>query len=71
MEFKILTDRLFIDYKSNVINSPLDKIDSIIKVEIPVDYFEFCKSISSVYSSKIEGEDIDFDSCFKHTLNLY
>ena len=35
-------------------------------VEIPVDYFEFNKSISSVYSSKIEGEDIDFDSYFKH-----
>jgi Fic family protein len=66
MEFKILTDRLFIAYKSNVINSPLDKIDSLKKVEIPVDYFEFYKSISSVYSSKIEGEDIDFDSYYKH-----
>ena len=66
MEFKILTDRLFIDYKSKVIDSPLDKIDSVKKVEIPVDYFEFYKSISSVYSSKIEGEDIDFDSYYKH-----
>lgn len=34
--------------------------------EIPVDYFEFYNSVSSVYSSKIEGEDIDFDSFFKH-----
>ena len=66
MEFKILTDRLFIDYKSEVIDSPLDKIDNLKKVEIPVDYFEFYKSISSVYSSKIEGEDIDFDSYYKH-----
>ncbi len=66
MEFKILTDRLFIDYKSKVIDSPLDKIDRLKKVEIPVDYFEFYKSISSVYSSKIEGEDIDFDSYYKH-----
>lgn len=66
MEFKILTDRLFIDYKSKVIDSPLDKIDNLKKVEIPVDYFEFYKSISSVYSSKIEGEDIDFDSYYKH-----
>ena len=66
MEFKILTDRLFIDYKSKVIDSPLDKIDHIKKVEIPVDYFEFYKSVSSVYSSKIEGEDIDFDSYYKH-----
>ena len=66
MEFKILTDRLFIDYKSKVIDSPLDKIDNLKKVEIPVDYFEFYKSVSSVYSSKIEGEDIDFDSYYKH-----
>ena len=66
MEFKILTDRLFIDYKSKVIDSPLNKIDNLKKVEIPVDYFEFYKSISSVYSSKIEGEDIDFDSYYKH-----
>lgn len=66
MEFKILTDRLYIDYRSNVINSPLDKIDSLEKVEMPVDYFEFYKSVSSVYSSKIEGEDIDFDSFYKH-----
>ena len=66
MEFKILTDRLIIDYKSKVIDSPLDKIDNLKKVEIPVDYFEYYKSISSVYSSKIEGEDIDFDSYFKH-----
>lgn len=66
MDFKILTDRLLFDYKSKVIDSPLDKIDSLKKVEMPVDYFEFYKSISSVYSSKIEGEDIDFDSYFKH-----
>jgi len=66
MEFKILTDRLFINYKSKVIDSPLDQIDNLKKVEIPVDYFEFYKSISSVYSSKIEGEDIDFDSYYKH-----
>ena len=66
MDFKILTDRLFIDYKGKVIESPLDKIDNLKKVEIPVDYFEFYKSVSSVYSSKIEGEDIDFDSYYKH-----
>jgi hypothetical protein len=34
--------------------------------KLPVDYFEFYNSISSVYSSKIEGENIDFDSFFKH-----
>jgi len=35
-------------------------------LEIPVDYFKFYTSVSSVYSSKIEGEEIDFDSYFKY-----
>jgi Fic family protein len=66
MEFKILTDKLLDDYKKAVMTSPLDKIDKIKNIEMPVDYFQFYKSVSSVYSSKIEGEDIDFDSYFKH-----
>jgi len=66
MNFKILTDKLIHDYTKVVKESPLDKIDNLKKIEIPVDYFQFYKSVSSVYSSKIEGEDIDFDSFFKH-----
>ena len=37
-----------------------------IKKQLPVDYFQFYNSISSVYSSKIEGENIDYDSYFKY-----
>ena len=66
MDFKILTDKLLDDYTKAVKESPLDKINKIKKLEMPVDYFQFYKSVSSVYSSKIEGEDIDFDSYFKH-----
>ncbi|HBS85548.1 MAG: hypothetical protein A2W91_17205 [Bacteroidetes bacterium GWF2_38_335] len=66
MIFKILTDKLLDDFTKSVTESPLDKIDKIKKSEIPVDYFQFYKSVSSVYSSKIEGEDIDFDSYYKH-----
>ncbi len=66
MNFKILTDKLLNDYTKAVKESPLDKIDKIKKTEMPVDYFQFYKSVSSVYSSKIEGENIDFDSYFKH-----
>ncbi|MEM7552053.1 MAG: Fic family protein [Bacteroidota bacterium] len=66
MDFKILTSELLDSYAKAVKESPLDKIDRLKKVDMPVDYFEFYKSISSVYSSKIEGEDIDFDSYFKH-----
>lgn len=66
MEFKLLTSLLLDDFTSEVNESPLDKLNRVEKVEMPVDYFQFYKSVSSVYSSKIEGEDIDFDSYFKH-----
>ena len=66
MEFKILTSHLLADFTKKLIESPLDTLGRVEKVEIIVDYFQFYKSVSSVYSSKIEGEDIDFDSYFKH-----
>lgn len=66
MDFAILTDRLLEAFTEAVRESPLDKIGEIKKLDMAVDYFQFYKSVSSVYSSKIEGEDIDFDSYFKH-----
>jgi len=66
MELKILTSQLLNAYTNFVKESPLDKLDNLKKVEMQVDYFQFYKSVSSVYSSKIEGEEIDFDSFFKH-----
>lgn len=66
MDFKILTDRLLDEYRNAVKESPLEKLGKIQKTGMQVDYFLFYKSVSSVYSSKIEGEDIDFDSYFKH-----
>lgn len=66
MNFKILTDKLLDDYRKAVEESPLHTMEKSKKYEMPVDYFQFYKSVSSVYSSKIEGEDIDFDSYFKH-----
>jgi Fic family protein len=66
MEFKILTYQLLDSFVKAVKEPPLDKLNRIKQIEMPVDYFQFYKSVSSVYSSKIEGEDIDFDSYFKH-----
>lgn len=66
MSFKILTSELLVEFTMQVNESPLSKLDKIPKLELPVDYFKFYKSAASVYSSKIEGEDIDFDSYFKH-----
>jgi len=66
MDFRVLTDELLADYTASVIESPLIAIGNLINRPVPVDYFEFYKSVSSVYSSRIEGEEIDFDSYFKH-----
>ncbi len=64
-EFKILTDIMLEDYMKLVAELPLEKLKEK-RTDVPVDYFQFYKSVSSVYSSKIEGENIDFDSFFKH-----
>ena len=66
MNFKLLTSDLIDQSIEAVKISPLEKLDNVKKIEMPVDYFQFYKSVSSVYSSKIEGEDIEFDSFFKH-----
>ena len=66
MNLRILFSDLLDEFTSIVKDSPLDKLQRIKRIEIPVDYFQFYRSVSSVYSSKIEGEDIDFDSYYKH-----
>lgn len=66
MSFKILTSELLVEFTLKVSETPINKLNRIKKLELPVDYFQFYKSVSSVYSAKIEGEDIDFDSYFKH-----
>ncbi len=66
MDLKIIKIDLLDKFKSNIDFNPLEIIRLLGKDDIPVDYFQFYKSVSSVYSSKIEGEDIDFDSYFKH-----
>ncbi|MEX2594224.1 MAG: hypothetical protein WD426_15735 [Anditalea sp.] len=62
----MLKSNLLEEYSNAVKESPLEKLDKIKKIDMPVDYFQFYKSVSSVYSSKIEGENIEFDSFFKH-----
>ncbi len=66
MSFEMLTSELLVEFTLKVKESPINRLNRMPKPELPVDYFQFYKSVSSVYSSKIEGEDIDFDSFFKH-----
>jgi len=57
---------MLLEFSLRVKDSPINTLNRRQTLELPVDYFQFYKSVSSVYSSKIEGEDIDFDSYFKH-----
>lgn len=66
MNLQILSNNLLQQFKVAVsvqLDSIIEELD---KIETPVDYFKFYNSVSSVYSSKIEGEEIDFDTYFKH-----
>lgn len=66
IELDIIDTSLLKEFKESV-DFDIDNVLKKIKEEnIPVNYFQFYNSISSVYSSKIEGEDIDFDSFFKY-----
>ncbi len=43
-----------------------EKLDALKDAEISTNSFSFYTSVSSVFSSKIEGEEIDLDSFVKH-----
>ena len=66
MHLQILKYDLFNEYKDFINESPMETLRQNERLDIPVDYFNFYNSVSSVYSSKIEGEEIDFDSFYKH-----
>ena len=62
----MISDSLKTAFIKSIDFSPIEKIEEKKKEQLPVDYFEFYNAVSSVYSSKIEGENIDFDSFYKH-----
>lgn len=64
--FKIIPTDLLGAFKREANKDILLLLTQKSKELLPVDYFQFYNSISSVYSSKIEGENIDYDSYFKH-----
>ena len=62
----ILSNSLLNEYSKSIDFDIEETINLIEGDSVPVDYFQFYNSVSSVYSSKIEGENIDFDSYYKH-----
>ncbi len=67
LQLNIIRIELLEEYKSAVYNVNLtDKFDNLKDAEISTDVFSFYTSVASVFSSKIEGENIDLDSYIKH-----
>ena len=65
-KFTILTTDLFEEFEQRIDFNTADELQKKEQEEIPFDYFKFYRSISSVYSSKIEGEEVEMDSYMKH-----
>ncbi len=66
INFEILSQELLSQYKVDADFDLSEKLEIKFQDAIPFDFFNFYSSISSVYSSKIEGEQVDVDSYLKH-----
>ncbi len=65
-KLQIIPIALLEQYDLQVRKDLLILFESLKDAEISTDSFSFYTSVSSVYSSKIEGEDIELDSYVKH-----
>ncbi len=65
-ELQIISKALLEDFKKNVPDTLFENFEKLRDAEISTKSFSFYVSVSSVYSSKIEGEDIELDSYIKH-----
>lgn len=63
---KIVPTDLWEPYNAQVDKNLPSAFDALMDAEISSENFSFYTSVSSVYSSKIEGEDIELDSYVKH-----
>lgn len=66
MNLQVIRTEILGEYL-NAISKDLPKaFEALEDAEISTDTFSFYTSVASVYSSKIEGEDIELDSYIKH-----
>ena len=66
MDLKIIPFGLLDDYIKQVPRNLQSSFDALKDAEISTNTFSFYTSVSSVFSSKIEGEEIELDSYVKH-----
>jgi len=65
-KFKILPIDLLEKYCESISDSFLKIQEQLVESELSVGTFSFYTSVSAVFSSKIEGENIELDSYVKH-----
>jgi len=65
-ELRIIPVNLLEQYSLHVNKNLQSSFDNLQDAEISTDTFSFYTSVSSVFSSKIEGEEIELDSYIKH-----
>ena len=66
LDLKIIQDDLLEQYCNQVDKELQNNFDRLVDAEISTDVFSFYTSVASVFSSKIEGENIELDSYIKH-----
>lgn len=63
---RIITEKLLTDYRQAVPKGLQEQFDALHDAELSTHDFSFYTSVASVFSSKIEGEEIELDSYIKH-----
>lgn len=66
MDLQLIPTTLLPQYLTQINPDLQERFDQLEDAEISTDTFSFYTSVASVYSSKIEGEDIELDSYVKH-----
>lgn len=66
IKFKLLPTELLEKYCESITDIFLQKYQHLEESELSIDTFSFYTSVSAVFSSKIEGENIELDSYVKH-----
>lgn len=66
INLQLFPTKLLEQYGKQVDKKLADKFDQLKDAEISTGSFSFYTSVASVFSSKIEGEDIELDSYIKH-----
>lgn len=66
IKLQIISTELLEQYCSQIDNSVQKNFNSLHDSDLSIENFSFYTSVSAVFSSKIEGENIELDSYIKH-----